>query len=119
MQERGLLPEFSAAVMAEVETLTHAAIATDTAVRDLRNLLWASIDNDDSRDLDQLSVAGSAADGVETIFVAVADVDALVAKGSEHRRTCRGQHDIGVHGSGDFSDASGKALDQPDVPQSG
>ena len=83
MQERGLLPEFSPAVMAEVGALTHAATTTDTAVRDLRNLLWASIDNDDSRDLDQLSVAGSAVNGVATIFVAVADVDALVAKGSE------------------------------------
>ena len=83
MHERGLLPDFSPAVMAEVGALTHAATVTDATVRDLRNLLWASIDNDDSRDLDQLSVAGTAPDGTETIFVAVADVDALVTKGSD------------------------------------
>ncbi len=51
-------------------------------MRDLRDLLWASIDNDDSRDLDQLSVAVPAADGATKILVAIADVDAVVAKGS-------------------------------------
>jgi exoribonuclease-2 len=49
---------------------------------DLRNLLWVSIDNDDSRDLDQLTVAESLADGRVRILVAVSDVDALVHKGS-------------------------------------
>ena len=82
MRERGLLPDFSAAVMAETNALAHAATAADATARDLRGLLWASIDNDDSRDLDQLSVAGAAADGAERILVAVADVDALVKKGS-------------------------------------
>jgi exoribonuclease-2 len=53
MRERGLLPDFSPAVVAEAAALTHAATAADAAVRDLRSLLWASIDNDDSRDLDQ------------------------------------------------------------------
>ena len=51
-------------------------------VRDLRDRLWASIDNDDSRDLDQLTVAESLAGGQVRILVAVADVDALVRKGS-------------------------------------
>ena len=83
MHERGLLPDFSPAVMAEVGALTHAATTTDTTVRDLRSLLWVSIDNDDSRDLDQLSVSGTAVDDTQTIFVAIADVDALVAKGSD------------------------------------
>ncbi|MCE5245613.1 RNB domain-containing ribonuclease, partial [bacterium] len=52
------------------------------AVRDLRDLLWVSIDNDDSRDLDQLSFAEPAEGGVVRLLVAIADVDALVAKDS-------------------------------------
>ncbi len=51
-------------------------------VRDLRDLIWASIDNDDSRDLDQLTVAVAMPDDRVKIMVAVADVDALVKKGS-------------------------------------
>ena len=57
MLQRGLLPDFSPAVIAETNQITQAAVASDAAVRDLRSLLWASIDNDDSADLDQLSVA--------------------------------------------------------------
>jgi VacB/RNase II family 3'-5' exoribonuclease len=52
------------------------------AVRDLRALQWCSIDNDDSRDLDQLSVGDEGPSGATKVLVAVADVDALVAKGS-------------------------------------
>jgi len=81
MRERGLVPEFPPSVLAEADALRHPA--TDEAVRDLRGLLWASIDNDDSRDLDQLSFAASAANQSDTIFVAIADVDALVKMGSE------------------------------------
>lgn len=80
MLQRGLLPDFSAAVLAETRSITRAA--TDGSVRDLRGLLWASIDNDDSRDLDQLSVAVPSADGTVKILVAVADVDAVVNEGS-------------------------------------
>ena len=81
MRQRGLLPDFSPAVMAETHLIGQAAVAaSDVAIRDLRGLLWASIDNDDSRDLDQLSVAQPAADGAVKILVAIADVDALVRK---------------------------------------
>ena len=62
----------------------------DPAVRDTRGLLWTSIDNDDSRDLDQLSVAESLGGGRTKLLVAVADVDALVPAGSaadDHART--------------------------------
>ena len=81
MRERGLLPAFSIEVMTEAEALAQPAV--HEAARDLRRLSWASIDNDDSRDLDQLSVAGEATARGETIFVAIADVDALVHKGSK------------------------------------
>src|SRR5439155_19170115 len=56
--------------------------AEDGAARDLRGLAWASIDNDDSRDLDQLTVAEAHPDGTATVLVAIADVDALVEQGS-------------------------------------
>lgn len=88
MVERGLLPVFSAAASTELDAIQASAAAShepggDTSgVRDLRELLWASIDNDDSRDLDQLTVAELLADLRVRIRVAVADVDALVKAGS-------------------------------------
>ena len=81
MLERGLEPDFPAAAQQELAAIGGPAGATD-GVRDLRDLLWVSIDNDDSRDLDQLTVAESLAGGRVRILVAVADVDGLVPKGS-------------------------------------
>ncbi len=89
MLERGLLPDFSAAVLAELDRIQAPAGASGASVRDLANLPWASIDNDDSRDLDQLTAAETMAAGTVRILVAVADVDALVSNGSaidEHAR---------------------------------
>ena len=63
MRDRNLLPDFSPAVEMEVEHIEKAASIADPAARDMRGMLWASIDNDDSRDLDQLSVAESLPDG--------------------------------------------------------
>ncbi|HYQ47889.1 MAG TPA: RNB domain-containing ribonuclease, partial [Thermodesulfovibrionales bacterium] len=82
MLERGLLPDFSKEALAELDTIRSAASAGPTEVRDLRDLPWCSIDNDDSRDLDQLTVAGKMPDGSVTLRVAVADVDAIVRSGS-------------------------------------
>jgi VacB/RNase II family 3'-5' exoribonuclease len=82
MLQRGLLPDFSQAVIAETHQIAQAAAPSGAAIRDLRGLLWASIDNDDSRDLDQLSVAEPVAGGAVKILVAIADVDALVNKDS-------------------------------------
>ena len=90
MRERGLLPDFSRAVRDEADAIHGPARANGASIRDLRSLLWASIDNDDSRDLDQLTVAQSRPDGIVTIFVAVADVDAVVKAASAidgHART--------------------------------
>jgi exoribonuclease-2 len=82
MIERGLLPDFSSAAMAELARIQAAATDRDSDIRDLTGLLWASIDNDDSQDLDQLTVAESHPDRSVTILVAIADVDALVMKES-------------------------------------
>jgi VacB/RNase II family 3'-5' exoribonuclease len=82
MLQRGLQPDFPSAALAEADQFSHAAVAADTTIRDLRGLPWASIDNDDSRDLDQLSVAQPMADGTVRILVAIADVDALVRQRS-------------------------------------
>ncbi|HVR39627.1 MAG TPA: RNB domain-containing ribonuclease, partial [Thermoanaerobaculia bacterium] len=62
----------------------------ELAIRDMRNLAWCSIDNDDSRDLDQLTYAEKTKDGDVRIYIAVADVDAIVKKGTpidDHART--------------------------------
>jgi len=82
MVERGLLPDFSTAALAELGRLQLPATIDSKTVRDMRNLLWASIDNDDSRDLDQLTVAEAMSTDRVKILVAVADVDALVKNGS-------------------------------------
>lgn len=85
MLERGFQPDFSDAAWDEAESAQPAhpqRAAPAGEVRDLRALLWSSIDNDDSRDLDQLAVAEALADGTTKILVAIADVDALTQKGS-------------------------------------
>jgi len=82
MQSRGFLPDFSPEVMAEARSLAAAPMPGGDGVRDLRGLPWASIDNDDSMDLDQLSVSEALPDGATKVLVAIADVDALVKKGS-------------------------------------
>lgn len=80
MIERGLLPDFSPAAMAELAHVQPLSTERISTLRNLTQLLWASIDNDDSRDLDQLTVAEPLPDGSVKILVAIADVDALVPK---------------------------------------
>src|SRR5260370_8018674 len=90
MLERGLVPDFSPAVLAETSAITKAKLESGPSIRDLRALPWVSIDNDDSRDLDQLSAAQPMTSGAVKISVAVADVDATVGRGSAidgHART--------------------------------
>ncbi len=89
MVERGLLPDFSREVLDEAAALVEAARPAPS-IRDLRALPWCSIDNDDSRDLDQLTVAEPPSGDVVKILVAIADVDALVKRDSaidRHART--------------------------------
>ena len=96
MIEKGLLPAFSAEASAEASNIQGPATVDDdasdgnkSAIRELTGLLWASIDNDDSRDLDQLTVAEPLAGGAARILVAIANVDVAVKDGSaidEHAR---------------------------------
>jgi VacB/RNase II family 3'-5' exoribonuclease len=90
MLERDLLPDFSAAALTQANSITGPARDTGPQIRDLRALLWVSIDNDDSRDLDQLSVAQPLPAGAVKVLVAIADVDAAVQRGSpidDHARS--------------------------------
>src|SRR5262245_33660008 len=82
MRERGLEPTMPPAALAEAAALKEAPRTTDQPTRDLRTLLWCSIDNDDSRDLDQLSVSEPMKDGQVKVMVAVADVGTAVEKNS-------------------------------------
>jgi VacB/RNase II family 3'-5' exoribonuclease len=82
MQQRGFNPDFPPAVKKQLADLrAHPPqIAGGQDVRDLRNLLWSSIDNDTSRDLDQIEVAERLPDDSVKVLVGIADVDAFVPK---------------------------------------
>ena len=82
MIERGLLPEYSPDARRQVQKLDGPAREEDGSIQDLRALLWCSIDNDDSRDLDQLTVSERVNSGGIRILTAIADVDALVKRGT-------------------------------------
>ncbi|TLY92624.1 MAG: RNB domain-containing ribonuclease [Gammaproteobacteria bacterium] len=90
MREHGLEPDLSPAALEQLRTIGAAPLARGPGIRDLRHLPWCSIDNDDSRDLDQLSVAQPQGGGGVKVLVAIADVDAVVrvsAPLDEHART--------------------------------
>jgi len=82
MIDRGLLPDFSPEALAELDRIRTPGEAGNEDLRDMTHLVWASIDNDDSRDLDQLTVAEARPGEEVKILVAVADVDSVVRKGS-------------------------------------
>jgi VacB/RNase II family 3'-5' exoribonuclease len=89
MIDRGLRPDFDPQALTELERIQGPAHSNGLPARDLRELLWASIDNDDSRDLDQLTVAQALENERIQILVAIAEVDELVPQGSaldEHAR---------------------------------
>src|SRR5665213_1036316 len=77
----GFQPDFPPQVMAEVNS-AQAADVTAGNRRDLRALLWSSIDNDESRDFDQVEWAERLPNGNIRVLVGIADVDAVVKKGS-------------------------------------
>lgn len=82
MRERGFEPEFPPEALAQAERVGEGGQDSRATVRDLRDLPWCSIDNDDSRDLDQLSVAEPLPDGRVCIRVAIADVDHAAPQGT-------------------------------------
>ena len=80
MNDRGLQPEFSDAALHQLQGISGPGRESGSTIRDLCDLLWCSIDNDDSRDLDQLTVSELLPQGAVRILVAIADVDAVVRK---------------------------------------
>ena len=82
MTERGLEPAFPPGVQQQLAAIAGPGRDSDARILDLTALPWCSLDNDDSLDLDQLSACEVLTDGRVKLHVAVADVDALVKKGS-------------------------------------
>jgi VacB/RNase II family 3'-5' exoribonuclease len=80
LRDNGFVPELDPAARQELSAV-HAS-SPDADVRDLRSLLWSSIDNPDSQDLDQVEFAEDAADGSIRLLIGIADVDTVVTMGS-------------------------------------
>ncbi|HVC92271.1 MAG TPA: RNB domain-containing ribonuclease [Pirellulales bacterium] len=78
MLDRGLEPDLPPAVIQQLRGIKGPARDAQPSIRDLRHLLWCSIDNDHSMDLDQLTVAEKLPSGEVKVLVAIADVDAIV-----------------------------------------
>ena len=82
MLARGLLPDFASDELAELDGIRAPAMRAEESMRNLRILIWCSMDSDDSRGLGQLTVAAAMPGGAIKILVAIADVDAVVGKQS-------------------------------------
>ena len=84
VRQHGFQPDFSPEVQQQLAQLraNPPAIAAGGSVRDLRSQLWSSIDNDTSRDLDQIEVAERLSNGDIKVLIGIADVDAFVPKQS-------------------------------------
>jgi exoribonuclease-2 len=83
MTEHGFQPDFPAGTDTELAAIkAQPDIPAGNGLTDLRNLLWSSIDNDTSKDLDQIEWAEQLPDGRIRVLIGVADVDARVSKGT-------------------------------------
>ncbi|MGH9871542.1 MAG: RNB domain-containing ribonuclease [Pyrinomonadaceae bacterium] len=83
MIEAGFVPDSPSGVDTEVRAIVaNSAIPAAESAKDLRGLLWSSIDNSSSRDLDQVEFAEALPGGDTRLSIGIADVDALVPQGS-------------------------------------
>ncbi|MGA8529807.1 MAG: RNB domain-containing ribonuclease [Acidobacteriaceae bacterium] len=82
MIAHGFEPDYPAPIAGQLQQLREHPPQPAASARDLRSLLWSSIDNDTSRDLDQIEYVESTADGGARVLIGIADVDASVPKGS-------------------------------------
>jgi VacB/RNase II family 3'-5' exoribonuclease len=82
MIEAGFIPELDNSINRELQAITATTPPFDSSIRDLRSLLWSSIDDSKSRDLDQVEYAEALAGGDTRLLVGIADVDAFFSKGS-------------------------------------
>ena len=82
MLDEGFLPDIPPQVQTEVHQLSEERVIAEETVHDLRQLLWSSIDNKTSRDLDQVEFVEQQPGGTIRVMVGIADVDAFVTKGS-------------------------------------
>lgn len=84
MLENGFKPDFPSDVQRQLAEIAKypPQVTASAEIRDLRQLLWSSIDNDTSRDLDQIEIAQQLPDGFIKVMVGIADVDAFVGQGT-------------------------------------
>ncbi|HZD47782.1 MAG TPA: RNB domain-containing ribonuclease [Silvibacterium sp.] len=82
MAEHGFEPDFSPEVNRELAALVAHPPRASAEAKDLRHLLWSSIDNDTSRDLDQIEYVEKLSNGDLRVMIGIADVDLYVPKGS-------------------------------------
>jgi exoribonuclease-2 len=82
MIEAGFHPDMPEEVVSAIQSLKQQSPGANSEVPDLRVLLWSSIDNDSSRDLDQVEYVQKLPDGTHQLFIGIADVDSAVSKGA-------------------------------------
>lgn len=117
MVARGLTAEYSPQALQQLASITRPSDENTAGIRDLRHLLWCSIDNDDSQDLDQLSVCELLGNGAVKVLVAIADVDTLVKKGSPIDACAEKKHNIGLHSRAHFFDVARAFVDRFNLAQ--
>ena len=115
MIEHGFKPDFPDGIDAELAAIqAHAASpsaqSSASEFKDLRGLLWSSIDNDTSKDLDQIEWAEQLPDGRIRVLVGVADVDARVAQGNRDRQARAQRDHFGLHRREGLSHAAAGTL---------